>query len=680
MLEINDNPRESNSAHLNEVEIIEHIWIEMSDGVRLSAKIWLPVNARNEPVPAILEFIPYRKRDAYAVRDHCNHAWMAARSYACIRPDMRGHGDSEGIMLDEYSPREQQDTVEVIKWLAEQKWCSGNVGMMGLSWGGIASMQAAIKQPPALKAIIPVGASVDRYYDDGGYLLGGYAGQGLGWGGVMFGYCIRPPDPEIVGDAWRDMWFERLEKTPMFAEKWLTHQLRDETWKQGSVCEDFDKIKVPVLGVSGWNDCWPNTIIRLLENIDAPCRVVSGAWAHVFPNLGGPGPMIGFLQLTLEWWDHWLKGIDNGVMDKPAFVAFLQDSHDPDPNPSKRPGRWIGETGWPTQNVSTKRYGMKPGALLELISEAGGFVNICSPVSLGLKTGEYMPISGPAELPQDQSGDDARSVCFDKQPLTEALDLLGTTKVYLRLSSDCSCGMVAARLCDVAPDGASTLISYGLLNLKQRNGREDLAEITPGQSLDVVIRLNDTGWSVKPGHRLRLALSSQLWPMAWPVAERTTLTVDLAHCYLDLPVRSAQAGGEIETPFGRPVAADPPAHAVIQPSKGFRSICTDIERGEIVYDVQFDSGKTKFGAIDLTYGSNNSQKYTIVEGDPLSACIEYQSGFSFLRDSWDVRTESELIVTCDASNFILKGRIAGFESDQQVFVRNWDVKIPRVVF
>lgn len=665
---------------MNEIEIIEHTWIEVSDGVRLSAKIWLPVNARNAPVPAILEFIPYRKRDAYASRDHANHAWMAARGYACIRPDMRGHGDSEGIMLDEYSPREQQDAVEVIEWLANQKWCSGNVGMMGLSWGGIASMQAAIKQPPALKAIIPVGASLDRYYDDGGYLMGGYPGQGLGWGGVMFGYCIRPPDPEVVGDTWRDMWFERLEKTPMFAEKWLTHQLRDETWKQGSVCEDFDKIKVPVLGVSGWNDCWPNTMIRLLENIDASRRVVSGAWAHVYPNLGGPGPMIGFLQLALEWWDHWLKGIDNKVMNKPAFVAFLQDSHAPDPNPSERPGRWVGETGWPTQNVSTKCYAMSHGALLEKISGSAGFVDICSPLSLGLKTGEYMPISGSAELPQDQSADDALSVCFEDKQRTEPLDLLGTTNVYLRISSDCSCGLIAARLCDVAPDGTSTLISYGVLNLKQRNGREMLAEVTPGESMDLVIRLNDTGWSVKPKHKLRLALSSQLWPMAWPVAERATITLDLAHCYLDLPVRDANAGGEIKTPFGPPVAAELPAHEIVLPPKAFRHIYSDIEQGKIVYEIKVEAGKTKFEAIDLTYGSNNSQKYDIVEGDPLSACIEYQSDFSFWRDGWDIRTESELVATCDASNFILKGRIAGFENDQQVFVRNWDVKIPRLVF
>nr|WP_309504454.1 CocE/NonD family hydrolase [uncultured Roseovarius sp.] len=665
---------------LNEIEIIEHVWIEMSDGVRLSAKMWLPVNATIEPVPAVLEFIPYRKREAYAIRDHRNHAWLAARGYACIRPDMRGHGDSEGIMLDEYSPREQQDAVEVIEWLSQQPWCSGNVGMMGLSWGGIASMQAAIRQPAALKAIIPVGASVDRYYDDGGYLVGGYPGQGLGWGGVMFGYCVRPPDPMVVGDVWRDMWFERLNKTPMFAEKWLTHQLRDETWKQGSVCEDFDKIKVPVLGVSGWNDCWPNTMIRLLENIDVPCRAVSGAYAHVFPNLGGPGPMIGFLQLALDWWDHWLKGIDNGVMDAPAFLAFLQDSHDPDPNPNERPGRWVAEHEWPTHNVTKQRFGLKPGVLLDDPSSSDGSVTICSPLTLGLKTGEYMPISGAAELPQDQSGDDARSACFDTAPLTQPLDLLGTTRLHVRLSSNCSSGLLAARICDVAPNGASTLISYGILNLRQRNGREYLAEVIPGESMDAIVRLNDTGWSLKPGHRLRLALSSQLWPMAWPVAERAELNIDLSASHLELPVRHRDAGGDVAHPFAAPEAADPPEHKIISPVVASRQIHQNVETGETVYAVDYDGGKIKFVSIDLTYGTTNSQRYSIVEGDPLSARNEYQASFSFKRDGWDVRTESELVSTCDATHFILKGRIAAFERDEEVFAREWDVKIPRTVF
>lgn len=219
MSSINTDPTSKVAASDGRFSVIPHIWIEMSDGVRLSAKIWLPKQSASKPVPAILEYIPYRKSDAVAIRDHRNHDWFAARGYACVRPDLRGHGDSEGIMLDEYLPREQQDAVEIIEWISSQDWCSGSVGMMGISWGGIASLQAATHQPAALKAIIPVCASVDRYYDDGGYLFGAYQGQGLGWGGVMFGYCIRPPDPALVGESWRDMWVSRLEQTPMFAEK-----------------------------------------------------------------------------------------------------------------------------------------------------------------------------------------------------------------------------------------------------------------------------------------------------------------------------------------------------------------------------------------------------------------------------------------------------------------------------
>lgn len=667
---------------VDDVEVVDTVWIPMSDGVRLAAKLWLPSDAARRPAPGVLEFIPYRRRDAVAVRDHVNHAYFAARGYACVRPDMRGHGDSEGLMLDEYSPREQQDALEVIAWIAAQPWCDGNVGMMGLSWGAISALQAAAKRPPALKAVIAVGGSVDRYYDDGGYLVGGYPGQGLGWGGVMFGYCIRPPDPAVVGTDWRDMWLARLEQTPMFAEKWLTHQLRDETWVQGSVCEDYAAIETPVLAVSGWNDCWPNTVIRLLANLDAPCRGISGPWGHVYPHLGGPGPQVGFLQEAMRWWDRWLRGADNGVTDDPAFLGFLIDSHRPDAHPTDRPGRWVAVPRWSDRPVATRTLHLGAGGLSAAPPAAGDTptVAVNSPVATGLATGEYMPIAGLAELPQDQRADDIRSACFDTAPLDDRLEILGTPCVHLRLASDAPTALVAARLCDVAPDGASTLISFGILNLQLRDGRHAVRPIEPGRFYDVTVRLNDVGHAVAAGRRLRLALSTNLWPMAWPVPDDATLTVDCAASRLALPVLTAAAGRDAGAPFGPPESAAPPPHVVCRPPRASRRVTRDLATGETVFEVAHDGGLMRFTDSGLEYGADNVQRYAVRDGDPLSARIEYRADFAFRRDDWRVRTESRLVVTCDRDHFFLDGRIDAFEGEEAGFGRDWTVKVPRVAY
>ncbi len=421
-------------------------------------------------------------------------------------------------------------------------------------------------------------------------------------------------------------------------------------------------------------------MIRLLENIKAPCRVVSGPWAHVYPNLGGPGPMADFLQLALDWWDRWLKGLENHVMNAPTFLAYIQDSHVPDRNPTDRPGRWVGENEWPAQSIVGKSFGLAQNALVAPGTQPGGMMSFCSALSLGLATGEYMPMSGVEELPDDQRADDEQSVCFDTAPLAEPFEVLGTPRVHLKIASDCPHGLIAARLCDVAPDGTSTLMTYGVLNLKLRAGREQITPIIAGEMMDVTLRLNDIGWRVKLGHSIRLALSSQLWPMAWPVCEQATLTIDLAECSLDLPERRPETGSDLHDAFGPPDAADPPPHKIVRPSSGSRRISHEAATGETRYDVVQDGGEVQLEASGLTFGSRNSQCYSITDGDPLSAQIAYGAAFSFERGDWQVATESELIVTCTASHFVLEGRIAAFEGGAQAFTRQWDVKIPREVY
>jgi uncharacterized protein len=312
------------------IRVIEHAWIGLSDGCKLAARIWLPDDAEAHPVPAILEYLPYRKNDGTAARDAIRHPYFAGHGYASIRVDMRGSGDSDGILYDEYLPQEQDDALEVLAWIVAQPWCSGAVGILGISWGGFNGLQIAARRPPELKAVISLCSTDDRYADDvhymGGCLL---SADMLPWASTMLAFNARPPDPQVVGEEWRATWLNRLERTPPFIEAWLRHQRRDDFWKHGSVCENYGAITCPVYAVGGWADGYTNAVPRLLAGLPGPRKGLIGPWAHGYPEVAQPGPQIGFAQECLRWWDHWLKGVDTGIMDEPMLRVWMQESVPP---------------------------------------------------------------------------------------------------------------------------------------------------------------------------------------------------------------------------------------------------------------------------------------------------------------------------------------------------------------
>ncbi|MYH59349.1 MAG: CocE/NonD family hydrolase [Boseongicola sp. SB0675_bin_26] len=281
-----------------EIREIENAWIPMPDGTRLAARIWLPVDADSDPVPAILEYLPYRKRDGTVERDHLTHPYFAGHGYAGVRVDMRGTGDSEGVCLGEYLKQEQDDCLAVIEWLAAQPWCSGKVGMIGISWGGFNGLQVAARRPEALGAVISLCSTDDRYADDIHFMGGCMLTDKLSWGATAFSICNTPPDPAIVGDRWREMWVERLDGNGLWMLDWFRHQRRDEFYAHGSVCENYADIEVPVYAVGGWADGYTNAIFRLLEHLPGPKKGLIGPWAHKYPHFAKPGPRIGFLQDT----------------------------------------------------------------------------------------------------------------------------------------------------------------------------------------------------------------------------------------------------------------------------------------------------------------------------------------------------------------------------------------------
>jgi putative CocE/NonD family hydrolase len=647
--------------------------IVMPDGCRLSARVWMPADATENPVPAIIEHLPYRKRDGTTARDNLTHPYFAGHGYACIRVDMRGNGDSEGLMEDEYTEQELQDACDVIAWAASQSWCSGSAGMMGISWGGFNALQVAAKQPPALKAIITLCSTDDRYADDIHYKGGLLLNENQGWGATMLAYSSRPPDPALVGDKWREIWLDRLENEPFLPAVWLKHQTRDAYWKRGSVCEDFSAIKAATLAIGGWGDAYKNAVARLVQGIEAPAKGIIGPWIHKYPHFAVPKPAIGFLQEALRWWDRWLKGVETGVENDPAMRLYLMDSAPPRDWYEERPGRWIAEQSWPSPSIAARRLHLGAGGVLSEKAGALPAIRVSSPQDCGIAGGEYCAIWLGPELPGDQRIDDEKSVCFDTAPLGERTDIVGAPVLRLRISADRPRAMVAVRLCDVQPDGASTRITYGVLNLCHRNGHRFPKDVVPGETMEIALRLDDIAYSVAPGNRLRAAVSSTYWPLVWPSPEKVTLV--LHEGVLDLPVRPSGTGDEVS--FEEPEAAAPWRIEMLRPSSNSRTVERDSNTGMVSLNIVDDFGEKRDSDHGLVTGGIARETWIIDPNDPLSARGQTHWTESLSRNEWSVRTETFTSMRSDAENFHLTGRIEAYEGEKLVFERDFEEKIGR---
>ena len=658
---------------------IETLWVPMADGAKLAARVWLPEDAETDPVPVILEAIPYRRRDGTASGDVLTHPWWAGHGYATVRLDLRGSGDSGGLLLDEYLEGEQDDLVAAIAWLADQPWCSGSVGMIGISWGGFNSLQVAARRPPALKAIITCCSTDDRYADDVHYMGGCLLNDGVSWGSGIFAVVSRAPDPTVVGEGWRDMWLKRLTETGCPLIDWTRHQRRDAFWQQGSVCEDYDAIGCAVYAVGGWTDGYTDAILRLMDNLKGPRRALIGPWTHVYPHFGTPGPAMGFLQEGLRWWDRWLKGVENGIEEEPACQVWMQEDMRAHPMDFDVGGQWIAETAWPPASVAAETFALGDGTL-GASAASQTELSHSSPLTCGMAAGEWCPRDGGGVGPEyqgDQRKDDALSLCFDSEPLTEDLEILGYPEVTFELEVDRPQAMIAVRLNEVRPDGLSTRVTYGLLNLSHRDGHSDPKPMVPGERTTISFRLNSVAYRFSAGCRLRLAVSTSYWPLAWPSPEPVTMTLHTAGSSLDLPRRMASDDDAVATAFEPAESSAPLAQTTLEPGSSKRTLSYDVGTGETVLSHIEDDGRHRLDDIDLIMTKVATETSTIRDGDPASARTEGVRIITAERGDWKVRTETHLTLTCDAENFFIKASLEAFENDEPVANRRWDETIPR---
>jgi uncharacterized protein len=541
------------------VRVVKNVRIPMRDGVALFADLYLPAD-RDEPLPVVMEYIPYRKDEVVAGSRF--YEVLPGYGYVVARVDIRGTGASEGQSTDEYTLQEQLDGYDAIEWLAAQPFCDGSVAMMGISYGGFTSLQVATHQPPHLKAIVPIDFTDDRYTDDCHYrggLLRKYYDVGH-YGNFMIAYNALPPYPEWSGEAWAAIWEEHLARNEPYLLKWLAHQTRDDYWLNGSVGPIADRIQCAVFLIGGWRDGYPNPPLRLYEALQCPKRVLIGPWSHALPDTSVPGPRIDYLREVARWLDRYCKGVGNGVEREPPVVVYVQEHQTPDPDALDTPGAWRAESGWPLATAVERPLHLAPSGRL-----------VDEPAGDAADTLEYVPYVGvagglwsggvPFGQPGDQRVDEALSATYTSDPLAEDVVILGRARATLHVTTTATVLGFAVSVSDVAPDGSSHLVAKGMLNGTRRDSFEAPEALVPGERYEVELEIDATAWRFLQGHRIRVAVANADWPNVWPTPEPATSTIHHGRATpsrVVLPV--VPAAGSATPPAFAPSPATPQRH------------------------------------------------------------------------------------------------------------------------
>ena len=435
-----------------------YVFIPMPDGVRLAASLYLPETHR--PWPAVLEAYPYRKDDL-GVWEGDYLRLRDEGDYAVCRVDMRGTGTSEGIAAAEYLAIETDDMCEVIAWLAAQDWCTGAVGMYGTSYGGFATIHAGMRRPPALKAIVPIFATDDRYTDDIHFTGGIRKAMEFGYPLFMVPMNALPPVPALAGEGWRDLWLQRIDELePWFGS--IEQQNDGPFWRQGSLRPDYGLIEAPTMLVAGWADLYRTAMLRMAEHLTAPTRLLMGPWSHMSTSDAVPGPRIDLVPELIRWFDRHLRGVENGIDREPHASSS-----------GARAGRSPTSTRCAARG-GTSRSGRRsavatPRCALDTAERPGGRRRDTLPVrgDVGATAHIRGTYYAPYGLALDQRPDEAYSLVYD-WTLADETEVLGSPVLEATVRSSHPVAFLSAKLCEVLDDGTSVLVSRGVLNLTHR--------------------------------------------------------------------------------------------------------------------------------------------------------------------------------------------------------------------
>jgi predicted acyl esterase len=658
---------------------LQETWIPMPDGVRLAASLFMPASREaGARFPVLLEYLPYRKDESRKER-FALFSYFVARGYVVARVDIRGTGASEGKLIEyEYTNQEQEDGEAVIDWLSKQNWSTGKVGMFGISWGAFNSIQMAMRNPPALKAIVAIEGTDDIFRDDVHFIDGMMHVDSYEFGQDLANILPAPPDYVLDEAYFRD----RFDTEP-----WLLIYKRRQRdgpfWNRASLDSDYSSIRVPTFVIGGWYDGYRDSVPRMLEKLEAPVKGMVGPWAHTWPNEPYPEPGMEWRREAVRWFDYWLKGDDTGIMAEPRFAVYVRQWHPPGVI-DRAPGHWRWEDGWPidrTKNLPL--YAHADHGLSSIKSGAGDeeIHQLRYVPTVGLEASGNVNWWG--DFPWDQRGTDAYCLVYDTDPLDRDLEILGFPRAVLHVSADAPLADWIVRISDIAPDGTVTQVAGAGLNGAQRKSSEKPVALVPGQVYTLEFDLHFTSWVFPKGHRIRLAVNNALWPMIWPTpsAMTTTLSVDgvnPSHIVLPLIPQSDRP-----RPDFLPPAKDPEL-------SGYASVKVGDET---------ESGYAEFRSIERSLGKSTTQvtasgsygsvypwatiKYweNIVhesqDKEPAKASVTGKNRYTVDLGKRTVTLEADLSLTSDGGNFYYTYTRRALENGKLIREKTWKETIAR---
>lgn len=685
---------------------IFYINLTRPDGTRLAASLYMPDDIpADAKIPAIFVLTPYQKDGRRLEHTAIESNYLVQHGYAVLTVDIRGTGSSSGIATQEYSKEETEDGVQLIDWLSKQPWSNGNIGMFGKSYAGFNTIQVAMQNPPALKAIIPAYATDDLYTDDVHYM-----------GGVpqimedMYGISVNarnvlPPTP--LYDINSPEALERFDQEPWIMA-WRRNQTRNDFWKQGSLNVNYGAIKAATLCVSGFMDGYQNYALRAPANISAPWKTFIGPYIHQWPWDASVGPNLPLkYHLWIRWFDYWLKGIDNGVMDEPNTTIFTTKSH----HQSFRytgdmPGEWSHFNGIPeSAMVASQRFYLHPDesravkqveATHDQVGQGGGLSSQrpLTPSALkrrylpagGVHVKTFAPTSRDGVFGLDQSPSDRIGLMFDTNPLSKPQRLFGFAKARLFVAASAPVATWVVRLCDVAPDGTSHYISKGVLNGTHRHGHGNPEALTPGEIYQLDINLNATAYELKAGHRLRLVVVNGDWPHIWPspFPMLTTLyTGGEKASYIELPMghEAAVHAEEKLTYHPDPVTViDPHAGVTYEegdwPDVGYKH-SVDLVKGENIINFNTDGRWITKMPHGISREFLDVMETRTSDADPAKTSMELNGERRIQTPAGQLNAIASGSVSSDANNFYITVETSLKHNGKVVREKTWRETIKR---